>query len=142
MYMKDWVKKLASKKKNRMWIAFCDHFSLSPQLKDYPFTSVYDNFHSFRYWVDYRLTFENKLIFENKRVVSGDYFDWEQTVYLNIMDYLVTEDGDLRSIFEECDNEEMHSRAITFNRFIDCFKGELPPKRAPDTTAEQWYDAS
>jgi len=136
-----WVKQLAPKRKQRMWIAFCDHFSLSPQLKDYPSTSVYDNFHSFRYWVDYRLAFENKLIFENKMVESGDYLDWEQTVYLNIMDYFVTEDKNLISIFQECGNEEMHGRTISFDEFIVCLKGELPPKRAPDTTTEKWYPA-
>jgi hypothetical protein len=129
------------KRKRRLWISFCDHYSLAPQLREFSLSFAYENFHSFRYWVDYRLTYENKLIFENKKSVSGDYLDWEQTVYLNIMDYLVTEDKKLKAILKGCDNEEMHHVAISFNEFIECLKSGLLPKRAPDTTSEVWHDA-
>lgn len=134
-------KKSVLHRKRRHWISFCDHFSLAPQLRDFPLPFVYENFHSFRYWVNYRITYENKLFFDDKNPESGDYFDWQQTVYLNIMDYLVTEDRKLLAILRECDNEELHHVAIGFNEFVNSLKGDLLPKRAPDTTSEQWHNS-
>jgi hypothetical protein len=129
------------KRKQRFWISFCDHYSLPSRLKELPFIIAYNEFHSFRYWVEYRLAYENKLFFENKNPKPSDYFDWQQTVYLNIMDYLVTNDKKLKSILKESNNEELHRVAISLNEFIDCLRGTLPPKRAPDNCSEQWYDA-
>lgn len=129
-------------RKQREWISFCQHFSLPSQLlKNLPFASAYQKFHSFRYWVDYRLTYENKLIFEkNRKAQSGDYFDWQQVVYLNIMDYLVTKDTGLMTILKECENTEMHHVAISFNQFRDCLRSGLPPKRAPESSSKRWLD--
>lgn len=136
-----WEKELTLKRKQRLWIAFCDHYSLSPELRDLSLAFAYDNFHSFRYWVHYRLTYENKMLFDNKRAESGDYFDWQRVVYLNIMDYLVTEDNKFRTILKESDNPEIHTVAITFNEFLSFLRGVLRLKRAPDSTSEEWYDA-
>ncbi|MDP3025265.1 MAG: hypothetical protein Q8O10_06990 [candidate division Zixibacteria bacterium] len=135
-----WENEVILDRKQKTWVAFCRHFSLPSELKDFPLASAYDGFHSFRYWVDYRLRYESKLIFDNRKAEPSDYFDWLQIVYLNVMDYLVTEDEKLRTILKECDNEEMHRVAMSFDEFIGRLSG-LPPKRAPDTTIEKWYDA-
>lgn len=128
-------------RKETAWIAFCDRYILPSELKRFPWQSAYEKFHSFRYWVSYRLAYENKLFYQNKNPECSDYLDWQQVVYLNIMDYLVTNDHKFRAILKESDNTEIHTVAITFNEFLDLLQGKLPLKRAPDTTSEKWYDA-
>ncbi len=128
-------------RKQRLWMSFCDHYSLSTEIKNSTFHFIYHNFHSFRYWVNYRITYENKLLFEEWNPKRSDYLDWQQVVYLNIMDYIVTEDEKLKTILKECDDEEMHSVAMSFDEFISSLS-VLPPQRAPETTTEQWYNAS
>jgi len=128
-------------RKQKTWVTFCRHFSLPSELKDFPLASAYDGFHSFRYWVNCRLIYEDKMLFENRKADPSDYFDWLQIVYLNIMDYLVTEDRKLKAIFNKCDDKEMHNVAISYDEFVGCLKNDLLPKRAPDTTSEQWHNS-
>ncbi|MCJ7497670.1 MAG: hypothetical protein MUO78_06005 [candidate division Zixibacteria bacterium] len=142
-HIKEFLEKETTlKRKQKTWVAFCRHFSLSAQLRDLPLYLAYNRFHSFRYWVDYRLTYENKMLFENRKAKPSDYLDWIQIVYLNEMDYLITEDNKFKEIFRKCENEEINGIAISFDEFVNYLKGELPPKRAPDTTSEQWINTN
>lgn len=134
-------KKSVLHRKRRHWVSFCDHFSLARQLRDFPLPFVYENFHSFRYWVNYRITYENKLLFEDWSPKRSDYLDWQQVVYLNIMDYIVTEDKGFRAILNEYAHEEKSKVAMSYDEFMRQLS-ELPSKRAPDTTIEEWHDAS
>ena len=110
------------------------------QLEEVSFENAFARFHSFRYWVDYRITYENKIIYQNKKPKPSDYFDWEQLVYLNIMDYLVTNDEGLRKILRESINPELEAVTLRFGEFTACLKGELPLKRAPDSASKKWFD--
>ncbi len=140
-FIKEFLEKEATlSRRQKTWVAFCRHFSLQDQLKVIPLSFAYEKFHSFRYWVNYRLTYENKLLSENRKAEPSDYFDWLQIVYLNVMDYLVTDDDKFKSILKICDNKEMHRMAISFDEFINSLTNKLPSKRAPETTSEQWYD--
>jgi len=67
----------------RYWPYFCQHFSLPEEFKNLSLDKAINQFHSFRYWINYRITYENKMLFENKKPMSSDYLDWEQVVYLN-----------------------------------------------------------
>lgn len=127
-------------RKQRLWMSFCDHYSLPTEIKKSTFHSMYHNFHSFRYWVNYRITYENKL-FEGWNPKRSDYLDWQQVVYLNIMDYIVTEDKGFRAILNECAHEEKSKVAMSYDEFMRQLS-ELPSKRAPDTTIEEWHNAS
>lgn len=122
------------------WRYFCRHFRLPSEFEDVPFDDAIRHFPSFLYWVDYRITYENKLIYDNKKPRPSDYFDWEQLVYLNIMDYLVTNDRGLRKILEESTNPELGKVTLGFDEFVRCLKGGLPPRRAPDSADRVWKD--
>lgn len=136
-----WETQHIQKRKQTHWIAFCEQHSLPGELKNLPLRLACSDFHSFRYSVDCRVTYENKLLFEDKEPKRGDYLDWLQTVYLNIMDYLVTNDRKLVTVFNECANKEMHGVAISFDKFYDCcMRRTLPRKRAPDMLREKWHD--
>ncbi|HVP35703.1 MAG TPA: hypothetical protein VMT04_01775 [Terriglobales bacterium] len=128
-------------RKQKTWVAFCRHFSLPSELMDFPLASAYDEFHSFRYWVNYRLLYEDKMLFGNRKANPSDYFDWLQIVYLNIMDYIVTEDKKFRAILNECTDKEIHNVTLSYDEFISSLS-KLPSKRAPDTATEKWYDAN
>lgn len=133
----EWIARRAK----RAWNSFCQHYSLPQELEHLPLNRAITKFHSFRYWVDYRITYENKLFFDNKKPSPSDYLDWEQIVYLNIMDYLVTDDRELITILNECKNSELNKVSIRFSEFLDCLKGKLLPRRAPNSAFKKWYDA-
>jgi glycosyltransferase involved in cell wall biosynthesis len=128
-------------RRKKYWKFFCRHFRLPPELDDMPFEESFPQFHSFRYWVDYRIGYENMVIYQNKKPRPSDYLDWEQLVYLNIMDYLVTNDEGLRSILVESVNPELNNVTLRFQEFVNCLKGQLPPRRAPDAAVKKWFDA-
>lgn len=130
------------RRKEKHWNPFCQQFSLPQELKNLPFDEANAKFHSFRYCVDYRIAYENKVLFDNKKARPSDYFDWIQIVYLNIMDYLVTNDSQLTTILKECKNSELNKVSMRFSEFLDCLdEGRLPPRRAPDPIFEKWYPA-
>lgn len=130
-----------TRRTERAWKPFCRHYSLPTELENWPSDRVLQEFHSFRYWVDYRLTYENKLFFDNKKPIPSDYLDWEQIVYLDIMDYLVTNDTALITILSESKNNELNKVSMRFIEFLECLKGTLPPARAPSEAFEKWHDA-
>lgn len=130
-----------NRRRRTLWPNLLLQFSLSLESDKLPFDEGYKRYHSLRYCLDYRITYENKLLFENKKSRPSDYLDWIQLVYLNIMDYLVTNDNKLITILNECENYELNNISMRFSEFIDCLKGKLPKKRAPDSTYEKWYDA-
>lgn len=132
----EWI----TRRTKRAWKSFCQHYSLPRELENWPLDRALTVFHSFRYWVDYRLTYEKKLLFDNKKPSPSDYLDWEQIVYLNIMDYLVTNDRGLITILNECKNRELNKVSMRFKEFLDCLKGKLPPRRAPNDAFKKWYD--
>ena len=123
------------------WRYFCRHFRLPREVEDLSFEEAIRWFPSFLYWVDYRITYENMIIYENKKPRPSDYFDWEQLVYLNIMDYLVTNDRGLKRILRESINPELARATLGFDEFVACLRGELPPPRAPDSASKKWFDA-
>ncbi len=133
----EWFKR----RREKAWEPFCRQFSLPQELKNLPFDEVNAWFHSFRYWRDYRISYENKLHFENRKPEPSDYLDWMQTVYLNIMDYLVTNDRSLIAITKESDNKELNPVTLTFTEFLNCLDRGLPKRRAPETILVKWYDA-
>jgi len=130
-----------NRRRKTLWPRLLQQFSLSLDSDKLPFDEGYKRLHSLRYCLDYRITYENKLLFENKKAKPSDYLDWIQLVYLNIMDYLVTNDNQLITILNECKNNELNKISMRFSEFLDCLKGKLPKKRAPDSTYEKWYDA-
>ncbi len=122
------------------WRYFCQHFRLPSELQDLAFEDAIRLFPSFLYWVDYRITYENKVIYDNKKPKPSDYLDWEQLVYLNIMDYLVTNDKGLRRILRESINPDLEQVTLGFDEFVGCLRGQLPPRRAPDSADRVWKD--
>ena len=122
------------------WRFFCRHFRLPSELEDLSFEDAIRLFPSFLYWVDYRITYENKVIYESKKPRPSDYLHWEQLVYLNIMDYLVTNDRGLRKVLEESINPELGQVTLGFDQFVACLRGKLPPRRAPDSADRVWMD--
>jgi hypothetical protein len=90
--------------------------------------------------VDYRITYENKVIYDNKKPRPSDYLDWEQLVYLNIMDYLITNDKALRRTLGESINPELGRVTLGFDEFLGCLRGRLPPRRAPDLADRIWLE--
>jgi hypothetical protein len=129
------------RRKEKYWPYLCQQFSLPEEFKKLPLDETITKFHSLRYSLDYRISHENKLLFDNKKARPSDYLDWIQIVYLNIMDYLVTNDSQLTTILNECKNSELNKVTMRFSEFLDCIKGQLPQKHAPNSTLETWFDA-
>ena len=130
-----------NRKRKALWPRLLQQFSLFLDSDKLPFDEGYKRFHSLRYCLDYRITYQNKLLFEYKKARPSDYLDWIQLVYLNIMDYLVTNDSKLITVLNECENHELNNVSMRFSEFQDCLEGKLPKKRAPDSIYEKWYDA-
>jgi hypothetical protein len=102
------------RRRKTLWPRLLQQFSLSLESDKLPFDEGYKRFHSLRYCLDYRITYENKLLFENKKAKPSDYLDGIQLVYLNIMDYLVTNDSKLITILNECKNCELIKVSMRF----------------------------
>ena len=125
----------------KYWRHFCRHFDLSLELEQAGFEEAFRELHSYRYWVDYRIAYENKIICECQNPKPSDYFDWEQLVYLNMMDYLVTNDKGIINVLKASINPELEGVAMRLSEFIASLRGRLPVKRAPDTPSTRWVDA-
>lgn len=127
------------RRKEILWGSFCKHYSLPQEACSLNFDEAISGLHCFRYWVDYRIAYENKVFFDNKKSRPSDYLDWEQTVYLSIMDYLVTDDRKFITILNESKNNELERASMRFDEFSNCLKqNNLPSRRAPDSISEIW----
>lgn len=131
------------KRKETLWGSFCKHYFLPQEACSLNLDEAISGLHGFRYWVDYRIAYENKVFFDNKKSRSSDYLDWQQTIYLDIMDYIVTEDKKLITIFRESKNDELKKASLRFDEFCNRLEqNKLPSRRAPNSTSEIWRDAT
>jgi len=64
-------------------------------------------------------TFSGKTYLNKRRVRDGDDYDFIYALYLDVCDYLVTDDRSLRSMFKETNLPELLDRAITLEAFLE-----------------------
>jgi len=112
-----------------------DHFNLSSARNYYKLSKVLRLIPSILYFVDTRLYLNWKYA-AGRNPRSSDYFDLEQLIYLDICDYILTMDGGLIDILDNCGNNGLRNRALR----LDFFKSDSNianlQKRAPLTEDE------
>lgn len=113
-----------------LWKAFCTRFPVVAETKSLSVDQALGKLPSFREWVDVHVIYQDQMIFEGRNPKKQDYLDLEQVVYLNIIDYFVTEEKWLRRLIKQTNNIGLKDRFITLNEFRTFLAGPLPPKRA------------
>jgi len=73
-------------------------------------------FPSVLYSVDVNLHYYSRMFSGSITPKSSDHFDFEQVIYLDRCDYMVTEDRHLIGLTENCGNPELSGRAILFDQ--------------------------
>jgi hypothetical protein len=119
--------------RSKIWDAYIKRYRLSEQAKQINVESAYEIFPAIRYAMDAYLAYLKKLfINEEQKPVGGDYFDLEQVIYLDIMDFFVSDDKPLLDTLSTSLNEDFKKRCISLEGFCEMLRGQLPEPCAPN----------
>jgi len=72
---------------------------------------------SVSYYVDVYLQYYSELFFETRHPKGSDPLDFEQLLYLDRMDYFVTNETALRRSADSCGNNEVRGRLLSLDEF-------------------------
>jgi hypothetical protein len=75
--------------------------------------------------------FNEKTYREGGKVRRGDAFDFIQVLYLDICDYLVTDDKPLINAVVKTDLPDLQGRAIRLDEFLQYLENPHLPQRSP-----------
>lgn len=75
--------------------------------------------------------FSKKTRLNKRKVRKGDGYDFSYVLYLDVCDYLVTNDRSLRSMIEETNLPELLGRAITLEAFLENLTSPFLFPRSP-----------
>ena len=75
----------------------------------------------------------DSILAENNLPRKSDFVDLEQAVYLDCCDYILTNDGNYRSLINDCPFIDLYGRAICLDEFIEKIESRefAMLKRAP-----------
>lgn len=124
-----------------LWDSFKKHFRLEePEFEKVDWSVAYTVLTSFRYWSQIQIRYMDRFLQTDSQPIGSDYFDIEQTIYFDIIDYLVSDDRKLRTLVEECKEKELQGRVLRVEEFIDRIL--TLKKRAFCNTFEKWVPLS
>ncbi len=124
-----------------LWRSFQQHFRLQePEFTKLDWSEVYSKLPSFRYWSQIQIRYMDRLIIIGYQPKESDYFDIEQTVYFDIMDYLISDDKKLRTLLEETKKPELQGRILTVEEFRQNIL--TLKKRAVNNSSSKWVELS
>lgn len=113
-------------------------FKLNIDFDNEDIMEILAEFVSIRCFVDVYWKYVGQLVFNNRNPKWGDYFDLEQMVYLNIADYLVTNEKRVRIWVNENHNPELRGRAISSDEFYDLLDSLIIEKKAKEPVNLEW----
>jgi hypothetical protein len=128
-------------RQRELWKGFCRHYPVASETYQLTLDQALGCFPIFRAWVDIQMVYHNQMIFGNRNPEPQDYLDIEQTVYVNVFDYFVTEEKRIHRMVEQTQNIELQGRFIRFDNFLFYLEHGLPAKRAPEPINKVWVDA-
>jgi hypothetical protein len=122
-----------------MWKACIRHFRLPDNSSSIVPQHAAELFHSFRYWMEFFYNYYRKVIVKNRKHQASDYFDIEQSIYLNIMDYWVSDDPRARRCMKNCRDSSGDPRCISLRTFYNYLTNKIPPPCAPEQASMVRY---
>jgi len=88
-------------------------------ISDISIESFETNYPSLKYYIDFWRVYAYKILMQkNMKADRGDNFDPLYLLYLDICDYLVTDDNPFIVLVNEIDNEQLKSRVINTDEFL------------------------
>jgi hypothetical protein len=118
--------------RSKMWDACIKRYKLSEQARQIDVESAYNIFPAIRYAMVAYIAYVKKLFINKKRPVGADYFDLEQVIYLDIMDFFVSDDESFLNTLSTLLNEDLKKRCISLERFCEMLGCQLPASCAPN----------
>lgn len=124
-----------------LWRSFRQHFRLlEPEFAKLDWSVAYSELPLFRFWSQIQIRYMDRLLLSDFEPTESDYFDIEQTIYFDIMDYLITNDKKLRSLVEESKEPELQGRILRVEEFIQNIS--TLTKRAVCNSSSKWIELS
>jgi len=74
---------------------------------------------SLLYYADVNSKYLSELFTGSRQSEKSDQFDFEQLLYLDRMDYFITNDTSLHGLAKSCGNEDLDGRLLTVHEFND-----------------------
>jgi len=111
--------------RRQLWEACKGHHKLPDYGKQIDFDTAYSKIPTVRYFIDIQIAYYQ--LKEETKPEEGDYFDLEYVIYLDLMDYFVTNDNGLHNLYS-CASREICQGCILLK---DVCKLELLAPRAP-----------
>ncbi len=115
-----------------MWKACIKHFNLPYNSGSISAEFAREQFYSFRYWMDFLYNYYRKITVKGTKPRQSDYFDIEQSIYLNIMDYWVSDDPKARRCMKNCRDSSGNPRCISLRTFYNYLTNKIPHPCAPE----------
>lgn len=104
------------------------HFRMESAVTTLTAEEVASKYPSLKYYSDIFHTLLIKRM-NRKNVDNGDYFDLEMVAYLDICDYIVTDDRPFIALFEESGTADLRGRAIRLPALIEHLEGKTLANR-------------
>jgi len=124
-----------------LWSSFRQHFRLQDaEFGQLDWGTVNSRLPSFRYWSQIQINYMDRLLLLGHSPKESDYFDIEQTIYFDIMDYLISDDKKLRTLVEEAKEPQLQGRVLSVEEFrlnILTLK-----KKAVSSCSSKWVELS
>ncbi len=126
---------VASHLRAETWANLIRRYRLPSEATLLDWLEAYNLFPSIRYKIDVWMSYLWKIYHEGKEPDVGDYFDLEQVIYLDAMDYYISNDGSFLSLLKRSGNLELQNRCISLDEFCQMLSSEnIPPSCAPLTS--------
>lgn len=124
-----------------LWDSFKEHFRLQEsQFTKVDWSVAYSEVPSFRYWSQIQIRYMDKFLLTDSQPIESDYFDIEQTIYFDMIDYLISDDKKFRTLVEETNEPELQGRILRVEEFIQNIL--TLQKRAVCNSSSKWVGLS
>lgn len=114
-------------------------FNLQNDVGDMERDEVVRRIPSLVQWTDAFRKSLYRRILEGYAVRSGDYFDIQKVVYLDLCDYIVSDDGDFRKTLDMPGPTDLHGRVIKLEKFLRHLDGLPLLKRLTNPIYDDAY---
>jgi hypothetical protein len=113
--------------RRQLWEACKGHHRLPDYANQIDYETAYSKIPTVRYFIDIQRTYYERMIEEGTKPEEADYFDLEYVIYLDLMDYFVTNDNGLHDLYSRASREICQGCIL----LKDVCKLELLAPRAP-----------
>jgi len=96
---------LLSETKQKLWEACTIHYRLPNYGNRLQYDTAYNRIPAVRYFIDTQMAYYERTLKQGTTPKKGDYFDLEYAIYLDVMDYFITNDRGLKSLYDFASDE-------------------------------------